>query len=74
MPCGLDMNMRPADKVMAVQLWQMGICWKAGPNGKCSKCDQGGSTQQEKGPGGWPSQNPGMNSGKGRDNNPPKYK
>jgi len=27
-----------------------------------------------KGKGGWPSKNPGMRSGKGRDNNPPKNK
>ena len=78
-----------ADKAASMNLVQLGFCPIAGLYGKCSMppCfakdyiktkeslfGQGGSTQQGKGPGGWPSQNPGEKSGKGRDNNPPKYK
>ena len=78
-----------ADKSALMNYVQVGFCPTAGLYGKCSNppcfakdyadtlaslTGQGGSTQQGKGPGGWPSQNPEMNSGKGRDNNPPKYK
>ena len=84
MPCCIMncKNMSCADKSALMNYVQVGFCPTAGLNGKCSMppCfaarynGQDGSTQQGKGPGGWPSKNPGMKCGKGRDNNPPKYK